>query len=144
LEYFFREHWRQIPPLEHQLPNRLWHCSILMGNEAILIYGGMNESPSSDSPFVRTLLVKPIRPPTLRQLALNSLTEQIIGQWREEMAASRNTLKSVGKKWNTPNFIFDFFLINQKPVLDPTNLLPNYRSHREASVIYNFSWFGQN
>lgn len=35
--------WKQIPPLEHRLPSRLWHCSVLMNEEAILIYGGMNE-----------------------------------------------------------------------------------------------------
>ncbi|CAK5119365.1 unnamed protein product [Meloidogyne enterolobii] len=73
--------WRQIPPLEHRLPSRLWHCSVLMGEEAILIYGGMNEAPSRESPFVHTLLVYRISPPSLRQLALNALASLIVERW---------------------------------------------------------------
>uniref|UniRef100_A0A914L7Q0 Uncharacterized protein n=1 Tax=Meloidogyne incognita TaxID=6306 RepID=A0A914L7Q0_MELIC len=73
--------WRQIPPLEHRLPSRLWHCSVLMGEEAILIYGGMNEAPSRESPFVHTLLVYRISPPSLRQLALNALASTIVERW---------------------------------------------------------------
>lgn len=97
------------------MPIRLWHCSVLMHNEAILIYGGMNDvpaniflnqinfelfqSPASDSPFVRTLLVKPLQPPSLRQLALNTLTEQILERWMAETgSAFRNSHKSVGEK----------------------------------------------
>uniref|UniRef100_A0A914HFE9 Uncharacterized protein n=1 Tax=Globodera rostochiensis TaxID=31243 RepID=A0A914HFE9_GLORO len=77
--------WRQIPPIHHQLPPRLWHCAVLIQSEALLCYGGLNEAPSRVSPFVRTLLVRRLRPPNLRHLSLNALAVQIVLQWSREM-----------------------------------------------------------
>lgn len=93
-----RHFWRQIPPLEHRLPSRLWHCSVLMGEECILIYGGMNEAPSRESPFVRTLLIYRLSPPSLRQLALNALASFIVERWIAQTIKFDN--KFLGKQSN--------------------------------------------
>lgn len=89
-----RVQWQLIDPCNHELPPRLWHCTALIDNEAILVYGGMNEPPSRDSPFVNTLIVHQIQTPTLRHLTLSEYADQIIDAWLAALMAK-------GKKFHS-------------------------------------------
>jgi N-acetylneuraminic acid mutarotase len=66
---------------------RLWHGACLIErkvgastskgkDEAVLFYGGMDQSPNDPAPFVGTLLERRIQPPSLYTLSLRTVAKQ--------------------------------------------------------------------
>ncbi|KAL3082797.1 hypothetical protein niasHS_010599 [Heterodera schachtii] len=85
----FYEHSAVNSPKQQRLIDKNTFDESAIGRLSLHLLLSHFHVPSRDSPFVRTLLVRRLCPPTLRHLSLNALAFQIVLRWSQEMNARK-------------------------------------------------------